>query len=113
MQKFVEGRYNRPEHMMADVIDVLDQIAYYTSVGAVAQCGEQKVIKKVHDGRPKGRKRPGPVDEVKPKKVFTKPTQARSLLNQWTKRTTIDHVPGKGCAANDSECGCPRRLVEK
>lgn len=112
MQKFVEGRYSRQEHLLADAIDVLDQIAYYSSVAAIAQVGDQKVVKKIHNGRPKERPRPGP-KPVEKKKVFTDKNQAKSLFSQWTKRTTIDHIPGKGCAANDSNCGCPRRLVEK
>lgn len=110
MQKFIDGRYNRPEHLMADVIDTLDQIAYYTSVGAMSQI-DHKAMKKVHDGRPKMRKRPGPEAEKPVKKVFTKGKDAKAVLNQWTKRTTIDHIPG--CKATDGTCGCPRRLVDK
>lgn len=111
-QHFIDGRYNRQEHLLHDIIECLDQIAFYSSVGATAQVSDQKSVKKIHNARPKGRKRPGPVDpEDKPKRTFTDKRTAAAVFTQWTKKTTIDHI--LGCKINDGSCGCPRRLVDK
>jgi hypothetical protein len=110
-QHFVAGRYDRKEHQTADIIDLLNQIAYYISVTAAGTIKDRKVMAKVHQNTPKRAKRPGEVEEKKQKKKFTSAAGAATMLNQWNRRVVIDHV--KGCDPNSQDCSCPRRLAEK
>lgn len=126
MRAMTNYRFTRMESLVAETLDALDNITYFSSVSAVAQFAE-KDRSGVISRRPKPRQRPGTevensgkrtvyvkddVGYVQPKPEvnsadFTPSDVAQQMLHQWTKKQVINHIPG--CQPIDGECGCPRQ----
>jgi hypothetical protein len=109
MQHLGEKRFNRQEHLQADILDALRQIAYYTSVNANVQIRDARSYKKIVESAPKPLRRPGDPEPVKPTKQFVSGKQAAGVMKGFSKRINTSHISG----CKGEPCGCPKVAVDK
>jgi hypothetical protein len=109
MQKLGDQRFNRQEHLQADILDALMQICYFTSVNANVQIRDGKSYKKVLDGAPKPLRRPGDPEPVKPQKKFVSGKSLNGVMQGFSKRVNTSHITG----CKGEPCGCPKVAVDK
>lgn len=103
---------NQGEHLTADIIDLLIQLVYVSSIGAASQLKDgafNKLMKKAPKSIDRGSIR-SETEEKKEKPRFVSGKELRGMATGFNKPSAIHHSAGcinSHVYADTGSCGCP------